>query len=63
MTAPLHAHGSAEPGEEAPPSPFPPRAEPQPQAPWRLPRCESCDFLLDALGHFWACLAPKRRRR
>jgi hypothetical protein len=42
---------------------FPPRDSPQPEDPARLPRCEECRFLRDALGHFWVCVAPGGRMR
>lgn len=45
------------------PDPLMTRREPQPEAPGRAPCCPLCGFLLDALGHAWACLAPGGRRR
>lgn len=40
------------------PDPSMTRPEPHPEAPGRLPCCEACGFLQDALGHVWACVAP-----
>jgi hypothetical protein len=48
---PLAAHPAA--------PPFPAAAIPAQELPGRLPPCETCGYLRDALGHIWAC----RRRR
>lgn len=45
------------------PDPSMTRPEPQPEALGRLPCCEACGFLQDALGHVWACVAPGGRPR
>jgi hypothetical protein len=45
------------------PDPSMTRPDPQPEVPGRLPCCETCGFLEDALGHAWACLAPDGRLR
>lgn len=45
------------------PDPAMTRPEPQPEVPGRLPRHERCGFLLDAVGHVWACVAPGGRLR
>lgn len=55
---------TADPAVPLPPEPERKRrSEPQPEAPWRLPRCDRCWYLLDGVGHFWACVAPSGRLR